>query len=283
MNARPLSRASRRTFAAALAAAAVGVLPALAYGQTAVIPSGTDGSDVAPQPPPQAAPQAPFQWGPPSPASPQSANLQLDADGRPRVALPPGTRIVTSGDTTYVILPDSAPAAPPVAPPAAPPVAPAPRPVPVAVTSHNGAWYGWQTLLADGAGILITATAETPAGFVAGSFIAPPIIHLAHGRPLAALESGGLRLGLPLAGGLVGAGIMSNSKDDYAVLGGVALGATLGYLTAVVVDAAVLSYEKPTGAGPAVVGKRPHSPGVILQPTFQARKSGGEIGVVGAF
>ena len=259
MNARPLSRASRRTFVAAVAAAAAGVLPALAYGQTAVIPSGTDGSDVPPPqqvlPPPQTAPQAP-------------------------VALPPGTRIVTSGDTTFVILPDSAPAAPPAAPVAPPP---APRPVPVAITSHNGAWYGWQTLLADGAGILITATAETPAGFVAGSFIAPPIIHLAHGRPLAALESGSLRLGLPLAGGLVGAGIMANSNEEYAVLSGVAIGATLGYLTAVVVDAAVLSYEKPTGPGPAVVGKRPHSPSVILQPTFQARKSGGEIGVVGAF
>ncbi len=262
MNARPLSRASRRTLAAAFTAAAVGVLPALAYGQTAVIPSGTDGSDVAPQPqpvlPPQATPQAP-------------------------VALPPGTRIVTSGDTTFVILPDGAPAAPPVAPVAPPPVAPRPALSPVAVTSHNGAWYGWQTLLADGAGILVSATAETPAGFVAGSFIAPPIIHLAHGRPLAALESGSLRLGLPLAGGLVGAGIMSNSNEEYAVLSGVAIGATLGYLTAVVVDAAVLSYEKPTGPGPAVVGKRPHSPGVILQPTFQARKSGGEIGLLGAF
>jgi hypothetical protein len=259
MNARPLSRASRRTFVAALAAAAVGVLPALAYGQTAVIPSGTDGSDVPPPqqvlPPPQTAPQAP-------------------------VALPPGTRIVTSGDTTFVILPDSAPAAPP---PVAPPVAPRPVLTPVTVTSQNGAWYGWQTLLADGAGILITGASESPVGFVAGSFIAPPVIHLAHGRPLAALESGSLRLGLPLAGGLVGAGIMANSNDEYAVLGGVAIGATLGYLTAVVVDAAVLSYEKPTGPGAAIVGKRPHSPGVILQPTFQARKSGGEIGVVGAF
>lgn len=263
---RLVSRALRPMFAAGVAAAAVGVLPALAYGQTVVIPS-------APAPAPAPAPVVAVVPGPQ--VTPQAP-----------VALPPGTRIVTSGDTTFVILPDGpAPAPVPVPAPAAeaPPVTPASPASPPIPLRRATVWYGWQTLLADGAGILISATAETPAGFVAGSFIAPPVIHLAHGRPLAALESGGLRLGLPLAGGLVGAGIMANSNDDYAVLGGVAIGATLGYLTAVIVDAAVLGYEKPSGPAAAVVGKRPHPPGVILQPTFQARKSGGEIGIVGAF
>jgi hypothetical protein len=84
----------------------------------------------------------------------------------------------------------------------------------------------------------------TAVALAAGSYVlAPPIIHLAHGRAGIAAASLGLRLGAPLGGGFLGALAAGDCGGDFCRLGGAALGFILGMVVATTIDAAVLSYE----------------------------------------
>lgn len=139
---------------------------------------------------------------------------------------------------------------------------PAPKPPPVAApekpaTTEKTAepetrWYGWQTLLADSASTTLMALgvptqSGVPAviGFV-GYLVAPPIIHAAHSRPLAALADVGLRVGLPVIFGIVGNALCKTPDSDLGCAPQVAVGVLLGMVTAVVVDGAALSFETVT-------------------------------------
>src|SRR6185436_7990319 len=130
-------------------------------------------------------------------------------------------------------------------------------------------WYGWQTLLSD-AGVIglwslaaavddakygsggarqsyeVGSTALVALGFATYG-LGAPAIHLAHGREGTALRSLALRLGLPVAGALVGVMIGSGTCDPESevpcpVVAGV-VGGALGGVAAAIVDGAVLARE----------------------------------------
>ena len=110
------------------------------------------------------------------------------------------------------------------------------------------AWYGEQTLgsdLAAYATVVTGAATENPYVAVAGGalwLLGPPAIHLAHGHEIRAGWSLGGRIGLPLAGALVGrlAGGDSCDLDEICssdVFG--MIGVVVGGLAANIVDAAI--------------------------------------------
>ncbi len=131
-------------------------------------------------------------------------------------------------------------------------------------------WYGDQTLVVDaiatslvvgGAIGFETATrgrdrdAASAVIIIGGLGLAAgaPVVHLAHGRPGAALGSLGLRVGLALGGGLTGAltgalvGGRSCTKSDAdippCVVVGELLGGGAGVIAAAAIDASTLAYE----------------------------------------
>lgn len=140
----------------------------------------------------------------------------------------------------------------------------APAPAPTEVDWHRDPrarragrserrWYGWQTLIADGASLLAMPTLAATAGnggealayvAVGGYFLGPPLVHVAHGRPGIAAASLGLRAGLPLGGVVLGAAAQGDCRGDFCAFGGALIGAALGVLAAITLDAAALSYEK---------------------------------------
>jgi hypothetical protein len=138
--------------------------------------------------------------------------------------------------------------------PRAPGAASKPSAPPLADVPTRSRWYGWQTLLADGAAIegalaISWASGESTLGavaFFAGVYaLGAPAVHLVNGNPGRAAGSFGLRLAAPTIGGLVGSSMGSCerfggcSSQVYMVSGVV-----LGYLSAVVVDATVIARER---------------------------------------
>jgi hypothetical protein len=136
---------------------------------------------------------------------------------------------------------------------------PPPPPPPAQYTEY---WYGWQTLIADGAtlalwigGSAANTQALTDVGW-ASYLLAPPIIHWAHGKVGIGFASLGIRIAAPLVLGLTGlavgcaaGGSSGNSNNGlYGLAAGCAVGFGVGVLTgyagAVVLDAAVFSYKK---------------------------------------
>lgn len=121
-------------------------------------------------------------------------------------------------------------------------------------------WYGWETLATDAGAIGFAAltawhgssdTTSLVLGLTSASFyfVGGPIVHLAHGRGTTALADFGLRLGIPLAAGLLFGALSgsatTNATDcpgcDFAI--GFLLGAGLGGIGASIVDAAWLARE----------------------------------------
>jgi hypothetical protein len=105
-------------------------------------------------------------------------------------------------------------------------------------------WYGWQTLLADGAiGLIAIAMAESDAEDAALAFagvgftLSGPIVHLAHGHPGKTVASLALRGG---AVALIAAG--AGTCDLRGGCGMLVFG-VLGVPAAIVVDAAVIARE----------------------------------------
>jgi hypothetical protein len=162
-----------------------------------------------------------------------------------------------------------------------------PRAVPARLSAfepQGRVWYGWQTLATDLAAVSIaylalseqqpvaSSPASAPedrsgpsaasllAGLGAATFVlGAPAIHLVHGRPDSAAISLGLRLGLPVVGGLAGFGLAGGNcpattdsdcaKNSPVLL--IAVGAIVGLITASAIDASQLAYEKPKPkAGP---------------------------------
>ncbi len=114
-------------------------------------------------------------------------------------------------------------------------------------------WYGWQTLLADGASGLIvgvavaTETEELLPFAVLGYLLGAPLIHGARpnsrSRPLVSL---GMRLGLPVAGILI-AGAVADCQHteafDFCPIPEMAMGGLAGIGAAIVLDSSVLAFE----------------------------------------
>lgn len=121
-------------------------------------------------------------------------------------------------------------------------------------------WYGAQNLAFDGVALGLATTAvftpRTPRkvllGLSLGTYlVASPVIHGAHERPAIAVAALGLRIGMPLALGIVGLGIGAADGQGFegvgtALVGGV-LGVALGALTAMLIDDAALARRESVG------------------------------------
>jgi hypothetical protein len=150
-------------------------------------------------------------------------------------------------------------------------------------------WYGWQTLLLDGAlvgtyaGIAAAHTGDSSAYQLAPLLAMPlagPVVHLAHDRPATAALSLGIRLGAPLAlavpAYLLTAPACDKPGSDWCGLGvlAVTLGAAMvGELIAVVIDAAALGWKEVPAAPKAL----------RVTPTASVGHGGGSVGLAGSF
>ncbi len=154
--------------------------------------------------------------------------------------------------------PDLPPPAPPPPQPAGPVVVAEPQQVPTygqyqqRRRHERTHWYGWQNLVVDGGVMVASAglgSANGTAGgvlLVTGYVFGGPIVHWSHGQVGRGFASLGIRVGAPLVLGTLGFAVFrgSGSQDEYAGLIGLALGFGFGVLSAIVIDAAALAYEK---------------------------------------
>jgi len=110
-------------------------------------------------------------------------------------------------------------------------------------------WYGWQTLIADGAvlGFLTAAVLDKEHseffGYsaLAGYVVAAPIIHFTHGNPGRAFGSLGLRVGAPIVVSITAQAI-TGCGGDFCGVSGLFFGA-IGALGVMGVDAGLIAYE----------------------------------------
>ena len=112
-------------------------------------------------------------------------------------------------------------------------------------------WYGWQIIPIDATALGVIAVelalgedAVPALGLIAlGAYaVGGPIVHLVHDRPMAALGSFGLRVGMPAVGALLGSA-GENCKDDKCTGGWpTVLGGLVGALTAMSLDVTLLAH-----------------------------------------
>lgn len=144
-------------------------------------------------------------------------------------------------------------------------------------------WYGGRTLLLDTAMVLLMVLglgAESdwlPVIGLVGYFAGAPIVHLASGEAPASLGRATisllLRAGLPLAFGtiaVVSTSCDSEDGDGLCDLAAAVVGGLLGGLTAIVVDAALVSY-------------RTVKKSVAIEPVALVREDGLYLGARGSF
>ena len=149
-------------------------------------------------------------------------------------------------------------------------------------------WYGWQTLIADGAAAgllgLTILSSDGNAANVLGTLsfgtylLGGPIVHWSHGHGWTGFGSLAARVGFPLGGALVGvligAAACGSSEDEFIpcpVAFG-AVGLLGGMVAAPVVDAAIIAREPVT---------RPAGP--PLQALLVPSGDGGKLVVAGRF
>lgn len=133
-------------------------------------------------------------------------------------------------------------------------------------------WYGWQTLVADGASFAAllagaSLTSDRSGGDdlgdtfawtgLLGYEFAPGIIHFAHRNPGRGFASFGLRLGMPLAAAFVGASLASTCNTNLCEGNGAGIGALLGMGGAMAIDAAVFAYDDPKRSSSRRLGLLP--------------------------
>lgn len=148
-----------------------------------------------------------------------------------------------------------------------------PPDVPTDVTTNDREWYGWETLICDGASIVTSPLLIGIGGYV----LCAPIVHLGNGEPVKALASFGLRLGAPVGLGIGFAAIEIGTHNGRCEFGcgftGLFVGAGIGIVSAIAIDAAALARKdvRKTQKGSAIV------------PTGSARGDRVELGVAGTF
>jgi hypothetical protein len=147
-------------------------------------------------------------------------------------------------------------------------------------------WYGYQIMLTDLGSILLLTNSGQYLGTI--SYLAvPAVIHGLHHNRSMAIASPLLRLGLPLAGMLIGVSAENcphnTSSDDgeSCGLGGAILGLGIGLLTAMILDYSLASYEDvPTYGAVPPTARRPLS-GVTLAGAGVAPTANGATLVLG--
>jgi hypothetical protein len=130
-------------------------------------------------------------------------------------------------------------------------------------------WYGWQTLVVDGATLSVFVTAAVAGSGdeklgaklavlgLASYELGPGIVHFVHGNPGRGFASFGIRFGLPLTGAFIGASAASGCDGFLCEAGGAAVGALLGVGGAIAIDAALFAYEDPKSRPASRVWLRP--------------------------
>ncbi len=142
---------------------------------------------------------------------------------------------------------------------------------PVVTTETH--WYGWQTLLSDGAALALFGAAASDGGSgvatasVGMYALGGPSVHAVHGTFGKAAARLGVRLGFPR----VGAAVLSAGKDGWDAVGGIVIGGGIGILAAIALDAAWLARERVQVQEPAVT------------PTLLLSRNGASVGMAGVF
>ncbi len=134
-------------------------------------------------------------------------------------------------------------------------------------------WYGWQTLIMDGAALGLTPI--NPFVGLGMYLLGAPIVHAAHGRFLMGLGDMGLRISAPLVGAAVpyiaaSAGRNGRCNDSCTIA--TAAGGVLGIVAAVSIDAAAIAREE----------IRPQT-SAIVRPMAVPHGRGIDLGLVGTF
>ena len=179
----------------------------------------------------------------------RAQTVPADGDAWPEAAPPTQPAPLTAAPD------EPQPTAVPEPQPPPPVTVPAPVPIPTPAVHEHEHWYGWQTLAVDGAVLVLAVVgASVSDGDQGGAALATlatsgyvlggPIVHFAHERVLVGFASMGLRVFTPFVFALVGYGVEDcSSGSELCGLGGLLIGGSLGILTAIAVDAAVLARE----------------------------------------
>lgn len=161
-----------------------------------------------------------------------------------------------------------------------------------ATVRPEGAWYGWQTLAVDGssmalilAGLTVTLATNSGAAFATsltlgglGLVLGAPIVHWVHGYTAKGFISlFGLRLGLAAGGYVVGGLALLPVLGLWAIAITGPILAGIGFLTGMIVDAAVFAREEPR---PGESAQRPtarwrHPTRPVFAPMVLANGGGG--------
>ena len=159
-----------------------------------------------------------------------------------------------------------------------------PAPTPAASSRR---WYGWQTLVTDGAFVSFYVLARAGGwtmddtaqgvGILAGLFgmlLGTPTIHAAHGNWGLGLASLLMRVVAFLGAGAIGSAV--GDPDEFAAQ--VAFWATLGigFAAVMTVDAVVFGWDDPESDAPS-------SSGLRLEPMVAARGNGVTLGIGGVY
>src|SRR3954471_21879997 len=126
--------------------------------------------------------------------------------------------------------------------------------------SSGASWYGYQTASADAtAGALTALSFQTNSGAASWAAIGvyllgAPLVHAPHQPPLAALESLGLRIGVPLLAAAVGAATADCTNrvvnDENCEFGPSIVGLRVGIVVAAIIDSAAIAWDPPSSPGP---------------------------------
>ncbi len=161
--------------------------------------------------------------------------------------------------------------------------------------STQGRWYGYQTLIVDGASVLLGLSSVSlgAAGGIAsaGTYVfGAPIVHLAHGNGGMFAASLGTRVVSPVIGGATGY-LAAKAVDpcrgggDFvcgAPIAGVLIGVVSGFLAASALDAALYSKVPKEKKEPKEEAKRWDGQPRVL-PTVSASPNGASVGFGGTF
>jgi hypothetical protein len=151
-------------------------------------------------------------------------------------------------------------------------------------------WYGSETLLTDAGALLLFISGVavndrgTSKNIVVSSgvvyLLGGPVVHLFHRQELMSLASLGLRAGLPVASGLVGAtlGGLGKYDDGDEVIRGTVFGVLGGLLGAVILDSALLAWQPTASAASGLAG----SP-LVWRPRLTLTGTRAELSVGGSF
>ena len=163
----------------------------------------------------------------------------------------------------------------------------APAPITPLVTTEAdpfARWYGWQTLLADAAGIgasigcaQMLANTDGELACVTPFLLASPAVHMAHGNPGRSAISFAVNLVLPVGGAAIGAAMADCGKDEFLCgLSETGLGLLVG-LTAAMTVYAVIAFED------AEAPRRTAARQPALLPTVALTSGGAGVGLAGRF